>query len=85
MITKFVDGVKQDDWKTTVSTADGPCATSRFCLAMATRTERRVWYVNSIQIQSRKLSDSELESLGKPTADGLPNGGGGETGTRSKP
>ena len=34
--------------------------------------ERRVWYVNSIQIRDSKLSDAELIALGGPSAGGIP-------------
>ena len=34
--------------------------------------ERRMLWVNSIQIRAGKLSDAELEALGSPTAAGIP-------------
>src|SRR5205823_2200516 len=34
--------------------------------------ERRVMYVNSIQIRSGKLSDAEMAGLGGPSANGIP-------------
>jgi hypothetical protein len=34
--------------------------------------ERRVMWVNSIQIRAGKLSDGEMEALGGPSADGIP-------------
>lgn len=75
VITKFVDGVKQDDWQT--DALDGRRALNPFAILFADgdQDERRVWYVNSIQIHSRKLTDAELEALGAPTADGLPTNG----------
>ncbi len=76
VITKFVDGVKQDDWKT--DALDGRRALNEFAILFADgdQDERRAWYVNSIQIHSRKLADEELEALETPTASGLPYEGG---------
>ena len=72
VITKFVDGVKQDDWKT--DGLDGRRALNPFAILFADgdADERRVWYVNSVQVHGRKLSDAELVALGTPTAAGLP-------------
>ena len=72
VVTKFVDGVKQDDWNT--DGLDGRRALQEFAILFADgdADERRVWYVNSIQVHSRKLSDGELIALGTPVASGIP-------------
>ncbi len=79
VVTKFVDGVKQDDWKT--DGLDGRRALREYAVLFGDgdQDERRIWYVNSIQIHSRKLSDAELTALGAPTAAGLPLSGGTPT------
>ena len=78
VITKFVDGVKQDDWKTDGLDGRRALRDSAILFGDGDQDERRVWYVNSIQIHSRKLTDDELTALGTPTAQGLPltTGGG---------
>jgi hypothetical protein len=80
VVTKFVDGVKQDDWRT--DARDGRRALREFAVLFADgdQNEQRVWYVNSIQIREGKLSDAELEALGTPTAGGIPRPGGEEPG-----
>src|SRR5690606_28431693 len=72
VITKFVDGEKQDDWNT--DGLDGRRALQEFAILFADgdADERRAWYVNSVQIRPRKLSDAELMALGTPAAAGLP-------------
>jgi hypothetical protein len=74
VVTKFVDGVKQDDW-TANQSLDNP---RRSLLPIAVlfgdgdQDERREMWVNSIQIRSGKLSDAELTALGGPSANGIP-------------
>ncbi len=74
VVTKYVDGVKQDDW-TANQGLDNP---RRALLPYAVlfgdgdHDERRDMFVNSIQIRAGKLSDAELYALGGPTADGIP-------------
>jgi hypothetical protein len=74
VVTKYVDGIKQDDW-TANQGLDNP---RRALQAMAIlfgdgdQDERRVMYVNSIQIRPRKLTDAELTALGGPSASGIP-------------
>jgi hypothetical protein len=76
LITKWVDGVKAQDWVSTANALDAP---------------RRAWqptvllfadgdgddhdatvYVKSIQVSSGKLSDAYMEALGGPSGTGLP-------------
>ena len=75
VITKFVDGVKQDDWKT--DGLDGRRALRDFAILFGDgdQDERRIWYVNSIQIREGKATDAELTELGLPTANGIPRPG----------
>ena len=74
VVTKYVDGIKQDDW-TANQGLDNP---RRALLPYAVlfgdgdHDERRDMYVNSIQIRAGKLSDAELYLLGGPSADGIP-------------
>ena len=70
VITKWVDGVLQDEWV--------PQSTDHIRRSMEPEVilfydvdERSPWYVNSIQILDGKLSNEEMEALGGPTADGF--------------
>jgi hypothetical protein len=70
VITKWVDGVLQDEWR--------PQNKDHIRRAMEPETilfydvdERSEWYVNSIQIFDGKLSDEEMEALGGPSAEGF--------------
>ncbi|MDA7498237.1 hypothetical protein N9255_00010 [bacterium] len=70
VITKWVDGVLQDEWR--------PQNKDHIRRAMEPETilfydvdERSEWYVNSIQILDGKLSDEEMEALGGPGAEGF--------------
>jgi hypothetical protein len=71
-ITKFVDGVKQHDWRT--DSVDGRRALRDFAILFAdgdADERRRIW-VNSVQVREGKLSDAQLALLGAPSADGIP-------------
>ena len=70
VITKWVDGVLQDEWR--------PQNKDHVRRAMEPETilfydvdERSEWYVNSIQILDGKLSNEEMEALGGPSAEGF--------------
>ena len=74
VVTKYVDGIKQDDW-----TANQGLDKERRALKPTAilfgdgdQDERRMMYVNSIQIRSGKLSDAQLTLLGGPSAAGIP-------------
>ena len=74
VVTKYVDGIKQDDWTANQSLdnprrALGPTA---ILFADGDQDERREWWVNAIQIRSGKLTDAEIVSLGGPSASGIP-------------
>ena len=74
VVTKYVDGIKQDDWTANqgldnVRRAMQPTA---ILFGDGDQDERREMFVNSIQIREGKLTDAEIYLLGKPQASGLP-------------
>jgi hypothetical protein len=74
VVTKFVDGIKQDDW-TANQSLDNPrrsLSTTAILFGDGDQDERREMFVSSVQIRSGKLSDAEMVALGVPTPDGLP-------------
>jgi hypothetical protein len=74
VVTKFVDGIKQDDWTANQSLDNDRRALKPTAILFGDgdQDERREMWVNSIQIRAGKLSDAELAALGGPTADGIP-------------
>ncbi|HKS38790.1 MAG TPA: hypothetical protein VJW76_16465 [Verrucomicrobiae bacterium] len=77
VVTKFVDGIKQDDWTANQSLDNPRRALQPTAILFAdgdvpNPDERREWWVNSIQIREGKLSDAEMVALGGPTAAGIP-------------
>jgi len=77
VVTKFVDGIKQDDWTANQGLDNARRALLPTAILFAdgdlpNPDERREWWVNSIQIRSGKLSDAEMVALGGPSADGIP-------------
>jgi hypothetical protein len=74
VVTKFVDGIKQDDW-TANQGFDNPRRTllpSAILFGDGDADERRMMWVSSIQIRVGKLSDAEMEALGGPAANKIP-------------
>ena len=76
LITKWVDGVKQQDWvsRPRAWTRHGaPGSTPCCCLlrVTATTTSQTV-YVDSIQVSVGKRSDAYMEALGGPSGSGIP-------------
>ena len=72
---KYVDGVKQDDW-TANQGLDAPrraLQPTAVLFGDGDQDERRVMYVNSVQIRAGKLSDAEMVLLGAPDAGGIPD------------
>src|SRR5436190_3744655 len=74
VVTKYVDGIFQDDW-----TANQGLDNNRRALAPTAilfgdgdQDERRIFWVDSIQIRSGALSKAELAALGAPTGSGIP-------------
>jgi hypothetical protein len=74
VVTKYVDGIKQDDW-TANHSLDAPrraLLPTAILFADGDEDERHAMFVNSIQIRSGKLSDAQIVALGGPSADGIP-------------
>ena len=76
LITKWVDGVKADDW---VSSANGLDAARRAWQPEVSLfsdcdgdDHNATVYVKSIQVSSGKLSDAQMMALGGPSAYGIP-------------
>jgi hypothetical protein len=73
VITKFVDGIKQEDW--VQSGLDLPRRSWQHTVLLfadGDGDDRATTYVRSIQVSSTKLSDAQLVALGGPSADGIP-------------
>src|SRR2546422_818644 len=74
VVTKYVDGIKQDDW----TANQGLDAARRALLPTAIlfgdgdQDERRIMWVKSVQIRSGKLSDAQCALLGAPTGVRIP-------------
>jgi hypothetical protein len=74
VVTKYVDGIKQDDW-TANQGLDNPrraLQPTAFLFADGDQDERREMWVNSIQIRPNKISDAEAAWLGGPSVAGIP-------------
>src|SRR6185503_7387632 len=75
VVIKYVDGIFQDNW-TAGAGKDAPRRTlsppTSILFGDGDQDERRVMYVNSIQIHSRPLSDAEMQALGGPQPEGIP-------------
>src|SRR5207253_7789916 len=72
-IAKFVDGIKQEDWVQQGLDQDRR-ALKAFSILFADgdNDDRRLLYVNSVQIRSGKLSDAQIVAMGGPSAGGIP-------------
>ena len=74
LVTKYVDGVKQDDW--VQGSIDQPrrALLDEYSILFTDGDdgEQRGWYVNCVQIREGKMSDVEIELLGGPSAMGIP-------------
>ncbi|MBM3845070.1 MAG: hypothetical protein FJ405_02130 [Verrucomicrobia bacterium] len=73
-VTKYVDGIFQDDW-TANQSLDNPrraLRPSAILFGDGDQDERRQMWVNSIQISAGAMSKSALAALGGPTAAGIP-------------
>ena len=74
VVTKFVDGIKQDDW-TANQGLDAPrraLPPTAILFGDGDQDERRIMWVNSVQIRAGKLTDAEMTALGGPSASGIP-------------
>ncbi|MHB8522355.1 MAG: hypothetical protein ACYDH9_16565 [Limisphaerales bacterium] len=73
LITKYVDGVKQDDWvQTGLDLPRRSLQPTAVLFGDGDGDDRSLLYVKSIQIRSGKLSDAQLAELGGPSASGIP-------------
>jgi hypothetical protein len=73
LITKFVDGIKQDDWvQQALDQNRRALKEFAFLFTDGDQDEQNKWYVNSVQIREGKLSDQALIRLGGPSAAGIP-------------
>ncbi len=74
VVTKYVDGIKQDDWVTghSLDAARRALQPTALLFADGDQDERRVMYVNSVQIRPGKLTDAQAAWLGGPSANGIP-------------
>jgi hypothetical protein len=73
VITKFVDGIKQQDW--IQPGLDQPRRSWQhtvLLIADGDGDDMTDTYVSSIQVSSVKLSDAQLVALGGPSPDGIP-------------
>jgi hypothetical protein len=74
VVTKFVDGIKQDDWTANQSLDNTrrTLSTTAILFGDGDQDERREMFVSSVQIRSGKLSDGEMAALGGASPEGLP-------------
>ncbi|HTI71015.1 MAG TPA: hypothetical protein VMF06_13680 [Candidatus Limnocylindria bacterium] len=75
VVTKYVDGIKQDDWTANQGLDHPRRALNPVAYLFADGTpadERREMWVNSVQIRPGKLSDAQIVLLGGPDANGIP-------------
>lgn len=74
VVTKYVDGIKQDDWTANqgLDNARRALQPTAILFGDGDQDERRIMYVNSVQIRAGKLTDAEMVLLGGPTACGIP-------------
>jgi hypothetical protein len=74
VVVKYVDGIFQDNW-TANQGLDNPrraLQPTALLFADGDRDERRVMYVNSVQIRAGAVSAEALAALGGPDAAGIP-------------
>ncbi len=74
LVTKYVNGVKQDDWRQNSIDQPRRALLDEYSILFTDGDdgEQIGWFVNSVQIREGKMSDVEIELLGGPTAEGLP-------------
>lgn len=72
--TKYVDGIFQDDWTANqgLDAARRALQPTAVLFGDGDQDERRIMWVDSIQIRSGALSKAELASLGAPAGEGIP-------------
>ena len=74
VVTKYVDGIKQDDWTANqgLDNARRAMQPTAILFGDGDQDERRTMWVNSIQIRAGKLTDAECVLLGGPSGSGIP-------------
>jgi hypothetical protein len=74
VVVKYVDGIFQDNWTANQSldAARRALQPTAVLFGDGDQDERREWWVNSVQIRAGRLSNAEIESMGGPSAEGLP-------------
>lgn len=74
VVVKCVDGIKQDEWTANqaLDAARRSLAKTAILFGDGDQDERRVMYVNAVQIRSGRLSDAQIVALGGPSAEGIP-------------
>lgn len=74
VVTKYVDGIKQDDWTANqgLDAARRAMQSAAVLFGDGDQDERREMWVNSIQVRAGKLTDAQAAALGGPSAAGIP-------------
>ena len=76
LITKWVDGVKQEDWVSSANALDAPRRAWQHTVILFADGDGDdhdgTVYVRSIQVSGVKLTDAEMAALGGPSPDGIP-------------
>ena len=76
LITKWVDGVKAQDWVSTANALDAPRRAWQHTVLLFADGDGddhdTTVYVKSIQVSNGKLSDADMEALGGPSSAGIP-------------
>ena len=86
VVTKYVDGIKQDDWTANqgLDAARRALQPTAILFGDGDQAERREMFVNSIQVRAGKLSDAECFAPGGPPASGIPPSAPSSTVTRQR-
>jgi YD repeat-containing protein len=74
VVTKFVDGVFQDDWTANqgLDNARRALKPTAILFGDGDQDERKEIWVNSIQIRAGAMTKEQMAALGGPSADGIP-------------
>jgi hypothetical protein len=76
LITKWVDGVKAQDWNSAANGLDAPRRAWQHTLLLFADGDGddhdATVYVKSIQVSNGKLTDAQMQALGGPSPNGIP-------------
>ena len=74
VVVKYVDGIFQDNWTANqgLDAARRAMLPTVLLFGDGDQDERRAMWVNSVQFRSGRLSNSDIEALGGPSASGIP-------------